>query len=48
MLARFDFDVITDPAPSPHAPKPDPVPGQDDRTLPAAVAILAISRHKAD
>ncbi len=48
MLTRFDFDVITDPAPLRAAPKPNAVPGQDDRTLPAAVAISAISRHKAD
>ena len=48
MLTRFDFDVITGPAPSRPAPTPNAVPGQDGRTLPAAVAISAISRHKAD
>ena len=48
MLTRFDFDVITGPAPSRLAPQPDAAPAQDERTLPAAVAISAISRHKAD
>jgi len=48
MSARFDFDVITDPAPRLPALKPAAEPRPADAGHLAAVANSAISRHKAD